>query len=261
MLILRGVLRTGWEHCIVVMEASMEDLLYKFLSAGFQAFIWGGELTSEVNLPEQGPAVLVSNHLAALGPIAVISCVPRRLYPWIIADMMDAKLAPEYLRRDFVERQFHLSMPFSLWLAKAISKISVPLFNKTDCIPVYSDVKGLYATFDHSVDLLVQGCFVLVFPEDPNQPLDPQFNMSPFKKGFVRLGEFYFQRTGRSLKFFPLAVHAIRRTVQVGKPVTYNPFAPLVKERLRVKRTLENMIREMLTRKSGDFYLRVPLPR
>jgi len=238
----------------------MEDLFYQFLAAGFQAFIWGGEVTGAKNLPEHGPAVLVANHLKALGPIAVVSCVPRRLYPWIVADMMDAQRAPEYLRWDFVERQFHLPMPFSLWLAKAISKISVPLFKKTGCIPVYSTIENLPITFDHSIKLLTQGRFILVFPEDPDQPLDPQFKMAPFKKGFVRLGEFYFQQTGRSLKFYPLAVHAIRRTVQVGKPVTYNPFAPPIKERLRIKHALENMIREMLAEKDGGIYLRVPLP-
>ncbi|MHB8779196.1 MAG: hypothetical protein ACYC6R_15770, partial [Anaerolineales bacterium] len=79
----------------------MKDLLYRSLAAGFQAFIWGGEVMGEEILPEQGPAVLVANHLDALGPIAVVSCVPRRLHPWVVADMLDAKLAPEYLRWDF----------------------------------------------------------------------------------------------------------------------------------------------------------------
>lgn len=238
----------------------MVGLLYYLLAAGFQAFIWGGEVTGEENLPYEGPAVLVANHLGALGPIALVACVPRRLHPWVAADVMDPKLAPEYLRLDFVEKELHLPMPFSLWLAKAISKISVPLLNRTDCIPVHTDPEGLFATFEQSVDLLARGGYVVVFPEDPTQPPDPRFGISPFKKGFVRLGELYFQRSGRSLKFYPLAVHAVRRTVQVGKPVSYNPFAPPVKERIRVKNALEGMIREMLNEKNGDLYLRVPLP-
>ena len=238
----------------------MVGLLYYLLAAGFQAFIWGGEVTGEDNLPYEGPAVLVANHQGALGPIALVACVPRRLHPWVAADVMDPKLAPEYLRLDFVERELHLPMPFSLWLAKAISKFSVPLLNRTDCIPVHTDPEGLFATFEQSVDLLARSGYVVVFPEDPTQPPDPQFGMSPFKKGFVRLGELYFQRSGRSLKFYPLAVHAVRRTVQVGKPVTYNPYGQPVKERIRVKNALEGMIREMLDEQNGDFYLRVPLP-
>lgn len=238
----------------------MQDNMYRLLAAGLQAFIWGGELVDEENLPQKGPAVLVANHLGALGPIAVTACVPRRLYPWVAADMMDPQRAPEYLRWDFVERQLHLPPPYSLWLAKVISKLSVPLLTSAGCIPVHSNSEERLALFEQSVRLLERGEFILIFPEDPKQPLDPLYNMSPFKKGFVRLGEFYFQKTGRSLKFYPLAVHEIRRTVQAGKPVTYNPFAPPVQERLRVKNALEASIREMLAEKNGDVYLRVPRP-
>jgi type III secretory pathway lipoprotein EscJ len=49
--------------------------------------------------------------------------------------------------------------------------------------------------------------------------------------------------------------------VQVGKPVTHNPFAPPVSERIRVKQALENIVREMLAGMDGNIYLRVPLPR
>jgi hypothetical protein len=238
----------------------MQDYVYRLLSAGLQAFIWGGELVDEENLPQKGPAVLVANHLGALGPIAVAACVPRRLYPWVAADMMDPQRAPEYLRWDFVERQLRLPQPYSLWLAKALSKLSVPMLNSAGCIPVHSNFEDLLAPFEQSVRLLEQGGFILVFPEDPKQPLDPLSKMSPFKKGFVRLGEFYFQKTGRALKFHPLAVREIQRTVQAGKPVTHNPYAPPVRERLRVKNALEASIREMLAGKNGDVYLRVPRP-
>jgi hypothetical protein len=147
-----------------------------------------------------------------------------------------------------------------LWLAKIISMISVPLLNRTGCIPVRTSPKDLLATFNQSIDLLTHGNYIVVFPEDPTQPPDTQFGMSPFKKGFVRLGEMYFQRTGRALKFYPLAVRAGHRTVQIGKPVVYNPYVPPAKERLRIKHMLENTIREMLIGRDGNFYLRIPLP-
>ena len=223
----------------------MGNLLYRFFAAMFQAFIWGGEVEGEENLPKQGPVVLVANHLGALGPIAVAASVPRRLYPWIIVDMLDAKRAAEYMRWDFVEREMHLPMPFSLWLAKVISKVSVPLLNYVGCVPVYPDSEGLRETFQRSVDLLAQNCYLVVFPEDPNRPRDPRYNMTSFRKGFVRLGELYFQRTGKSIQFCPLAVHRQSRCVRVGKPVTYNPYTAPVQERLRVKNILEEMIHEM----------------
>ena len=127
-------------------------------------------------------------------------------------------------------------------------------------MPVYPDPERLHATFERSVNLLVCNRYVLVFPEDPTRPIDPQLRMSPFKKGFVRLGELYFQRTGRSIRFYPLAVHAERRLVQVGKPIAYNPYAPTVQERLRIKNILERMIHEMYISLCGNGYIGVPLP-
>ena len=238
----------------------MNDLSYRFVAAGLQDFIWGGELTGEENLPEKGPAIFVANHLRALGPIAVVSSVPFRLYPWVASNMLDEHLAAEYLRWDFVERQLHLPMPYSLWLAKAISRLSVPLLNSLGGIPVFPNPDQSQATFEPSVNLLVQGKIVLVFPEDPSQPIDPLCEMSPFKKGFARLGELYFQRSGGFIQFYPLAVHGRRRCVQVGRPVTYNPFALAVNERLRIKRLLETSIHEMLLGMGRDTYLGVPLP-
>ncbi|MCQ3937412.1 MAG: hypothetical protein DPW18_10245 [Chloroflexi bacterium] len=239
----------------------MNDWLYHILAFGLHACLWGGDVTGEERLPKRGPAVLVANHLGAWGPIAAVSSMPRRLYPWVIADMMDAKRAPDYLRLDFVERQLHLKKPLSSWIANAISKLSVPLLTGAGCIPVHSNFEEMLIPFHQSVNRLVQGGFILIFPEDPAQPLNPVYQMSPFKKGFVRLGEFYFQRTGRALTFYPLAVHRRRREVQVGAPVTHNPRANPVGERLRVKHTLERMIHEMLEGTNRDVYLHVPAPR
>ena len=238
----------------------MADWLYSFIAAGIQAFIWGGELAREENLPEQGPAVLVANHLGALGPLASAACVPRRLYPWVVAEMVDANTASNYLRLDFVEKELHLRLPFSLWLAKALSKITVPLLNSVGCVAVYPDADGLRTTFERSLDLLLDGQFLLVFPEDPSRPIYPQFKMSPFKKGFARLGEMYFQHTGQILRFYPLAIHGERRLVQVGKPIAYNPYTSPVEERMRVKNVLENMIHEMYLEMDAGGYVGVPLP-
>lgn len=238
----------------------MQDLLYRFMSAGLQAFIWGGDIIDEENLPEYGPAILVSNHLDALGPIAVVAGIPRRLYPWIAAEMLDPRRAAEYLRLDFVEKEFGLGMPTSLWLAKALSKITVPLLRSAGCVPVYSEADELHFTFEHSLDLLLQDRLLLIFPEDPARPLDPCFNMRPFKKGFIRLAELYFQRTSQAIRFYPIAVYAQRNLIQVGKPVRYNPYASPAGERLRIKSVLETMIHDLYLELGGKPYAGIPLP-
>jgi hypothetical protein len=114
----------------------MKDPTYRWIAWIFEAFLWGGELVGDENLLE-GPAVFVSNHLGAVGPIAVLACLPVRVYPWVISDMLDNDKSAAYLNQDFVERQLHLAPPFSLSVAKAISKISVRLLRSAGCVSVW----------------------------------------------------------------------------------------------------------------------------
>ncbi len=237
----------------------MNEALYHLVSWAFQDFIWGGDLVGVENLPEEGPAIFVSNHLGALGPIAVGAAIPLELHFWIHADMLDPVLAPDYLRQDFVEPQLHVPPPFSRWLAHGISQIHIPLLRSVGGIPVYHSPEGYQETFRLTVDLLAQEKFVLIFPEDPALPFDSRYNMRPFQKGFTRCGELYYERSHKVLSFFPLAVHAETRTVRVGKPIRYNPFVHPASERQRLKNVLEQSIHQMLLQASQDGYLSLPL--
>jgi len=157
----------------------MKDTTYRLIAWLFESFLWGGELTGDGNLLE-GPSVFVSNHLGAMGPIAVVASLPVRVYPWVVSDMMDNDKAAQYLLQDFVEPQLHLAPPFSMWVAKGISRISVPLLRSAGCVPVWAGEK-LHDTFKQSVDLLVEGKSLLVFPEDPSREVESQYGMTPFK--------------------------------------------------------------------------------
>lgn len=238
----------------------MNENLYRFVAWGFQELIWGGDLLDADNLPERGPAVFVSNHLGALGPIAVGASIPLRLHAWIQADMLDPRLAPDYLRCDFIEPTLRVPPPFSHALARAISKIHIPLLRAVGGIPVHRTPEGFLETFRLSVDLLAQGECLLVFPEDPNLPVDPRYQMTPFQKGFARLGEFFYERTKKILSFYPLAVHARSFSVRVGKPIRYNPFGKPAGERVRIRSLLEQSIHEMYLQASRSEIVQLPLP-
>lgn len=237
----------------------MGDTLYRNLAGLVDAMIWGGEMVGAENLPETGPVVFVSNHTQALGPIAVAASLPMRLYPWVIADMLEWDKAAAYLNKDFIEPQLHIPPPLSLFAARALSQISVRLLRGVDCIPVWHDER-LFETYRISVDHLAQGKNLLIFPEDPLQPLDEQCKMSPFLKGFARLGEFYFERTQKTLRFYPLAVHPFLRQVKLGKPVTFNPNNNPANERTRIKSVLELIIRNMFIEMTLKNYAGILLP-
>jgi len=235
------------------------DMLYRVLAGLLDVFVWGGELVDEQNLPEEGPAVYVANHALALGPIAVASSLPIRLYPWVIGDMVDWKKAAAYLNKDFVEPQLHIPPPISMTVSRLLSQASVRLLKNIECIPVWQG-EDLMETYRISVDFLMRGRSLLIFPEDPAQPPDEQCHMSPFKKGFSRLGEMYFESTQEILRFYPLVIHPRLREVKVCKPIGFNPYNNPVNERIRIKSVLESIIRNTYLEMTLRSYAGIPLP-
>lgn len=235
------------------------DVLYRFFVKFLDAFIWGGDLVGAENLPGTGPAVFVSNHALALGPIAAAASLPIRLYPWVINDMLDWDKAAAYLNKDFTEPQLHVPAPLSMLVSKLITQASVRLLRGIESIPVWHGEKAL-ETYRISVEYLAQGKSLLIFPEDPAQPLDEQCKMSPFQKGFARLGELFYERTRQILRFYPLAVHPGLRQVKMGKPIAFNPNNLPANERLRIRSVLESMIRNMFLELTLQGYAGIPLP-
>jgi len=235
------------------------DALYWFLARVLDRLVWGGELLNRENLPDEAPVVFISNHAAALGPIAITSSLPVRVYPWVIEDMVDFHKAPEYLRKDFIEPQLHISPRFSLMIAILLSKISIPLLRAMDCIPVWQG-DALHETYHMSIEYLVEGRNLLIFPEDPKQQMNELYRMTPFYKGFARLGEMYFKRTEKILRFYPLAVHAVERKVRVGAPISYNPYTDALRERDRIKHALESTIHDLYLKINLEAHAGIPLP-
>ncbi|HEX2697108.1 MAG TPA: hypothetical protein VHM28_05325 [Anaerolineales bacterium] len=235
------------------------DVLYRVLSGFLNVFVWGGELAGSDNLPEEGPAVYVANHALALGPIAVTSSLPIRLYPWVIGDMVAWDKAAAYLDKDFVGPQLHMPTLFSMPLSRLISQASVRLLRGVECIPVWPR-EELLETYHVSVDYLERGRSLLIFPEDPTQPRDEQCNMSPFKKGFTRLGEMFFERTKNILRFFPLVVHPRLRQVKLLKPISFNPNNKPIHERTRLTNVLESIIHNAYLEMTLQSYAGIPLP-
>lgn len=226
------------------------DVFYWFAVGMLDALYWGGILDGYENLPSRGPAVFIANHLGPRGPIGAVCSIPRRLYPWIVGDMLDPTLAGEYLRKDFVEPRLGLKPPASITFSQALSRITVPLLRGLGCIPVYKGYENTRKTWDVSLALLLRRKYLLIFPEDATLPADPLTGFNPFLRAFARLGELYYERTRERLPFYPVAVHGSHR-LRLGEPVWYNPLNPTGFERSRLRNLLEASIREMYLAMEG----------
>ena len=221
----------------------LNDWAYHLIVSVLEIFMWDGELKGEENL-EQGPGIIVANHMGAIGPVGICSSLPMRLYPWVLGATVDKIEGPENVRKDFVEKILKIKPPLSEKLAKGICKISTPLILGIGCIPVPVTHEAQAETFQTSISLLNQGKFLLIVPEDPIADQDPLTGIRPFKRGFLRLGEMYFQETGKRLPFYPVVIHEAGLVV-VGKPILYNPLTQPKLERFRMVNWLEATIKTM----------------
>jgi hypothetical protein len=230
----------------------MNDTGYRLVVSLLDLFLWGGELVGEENLPEEGPAVFVTNHMGARGPIGVFCSLPMRLYPWTKLETMDRELAPQQVCADLVEGEWKLKPPLSGLVARAICALSVPFLQSLGCIPVYRTRQELDITFQQSLRLLQEEKYLVVAPEDPEQEPDPATGIRPFKKGFLRMGELYARETGQRLQFYPVTVHEIGK-VFVEKPIAYNPLNEARSERVRVINLLERTIKARYSEVSASY--------
>lgn len=229
----------------------MRDTLYHILTSVLDLFLWGGKLTGEKNLPKEGPAVFIANHLDATGPIACCCSIPMRLYPWSVGDMMDPDKAPVYLNMDFTEKTLRLKPPLSQLFSHLLSHITVPLFWTLGCIPVYKgNYERMKETISLSMDILRLKKFILIFPEDPLMEADDTTGMKPFQHTFVRLGEMYHHETGNRLPFHPLTIHQ-KGIIHAGVPAVYDPLNKPGAERQRIKTIMEEEIRKMYIQLGG----------
>jgi len=199
----------------------MSDTLYqvvRFLGSSFAYRCTGLE-----NINGSGPAIYVANHLGSVGPVEVILSVPVRLYPWAIAEMTDTRRASPYLYDDFIHPAWHLSGRFGMAVSAVISRLAVGLINGLGSVPV-DRRRGRYMTpFRRSLSLLDEGKNLLIFPEDPDGPLDPNTLMRPFMGGFASLCFMYQRLTGKQLPIYPLAVSSQCKTVSVGRSFFLEP--------------------------------------
>jgi hypothetical protein len=221
----------------------LNDMAYHLIVSVLEIFMWDGELIGKENL-QGGPAVIVANHMGAVGPVGICSSLPMRLYPWVLGATVDKVKGPEMVRNDFVEKILHIQPPLSEAIAEGICKISTPLLLSVGCIPVPETHQEQEEMFHTSLAILKQGKFLLIVPEDREAEPDPLTGIQPFKHGFLRLGELYYRETGARLPFYPVAIHEAGLVI-VGKPIAYNPLNESKVERLRMVSLLEHTIKTM----------------
>ena len=206
-------------------------------------------------LPEEA-VVFVANHAQIFGPLSAVLDMPRKVWPWVDARVMDKKTAAQFAFIDFLEGDRRRCKWFFRMLSHVVSFLLRPLLRDAGGIPVYRD-RQVIKTFARSCELLSQGESLILFPEKEYYYSDYIFEI---QDGFVDLGRFWFKQTGKRLIFVPVYFAPGLNSVNFGEPVTYDPQADPRAERRRVaallKQRIDALARSLPPHKPIPFYTR-----
>ncbi len=163
-------------------------------------------------LPYDEGVVYVCRHLNMHGPYTTLKWLNFHVHPMVLNVFFTRKDAyKQYSEYTFAERKHKKKRSFNL-KAFLCSLIIPPVIRSIKAVPVYrgSDVSSV-RTFKKSLEYLKKGQSIIVYPDisytnDSDTP-------SELYDGFLYLGELYKKRTGKSLKFVPIYINEIDRTI------------------------------------------------
>lgn len=216
------------------------NILYLIICALIRLFYREPTFVGTENLPDE-PCVIVGNHTQMNGPIISELYFPGNNYIWCAGQMMHWKEVAEYAFTDFWSFKPKIFHPFFRLLSWIITPLAVLIFNNASTVPVYHDTR-LITTFRRSIELLQEGRSMIIFPE-----WNKRYNniLYDFQDKFVDLARFYYRKTKQALLFVPVYnAPKLHKTV-IGKPVRFDPDAPIESERERICKAMKDAITEM----------------
>ncbi|MBO5569940.1 MAG: hypothetical protein J6A79_13555, partial [Clostridia bacterium] len=113
----------------------------------------------------------------------------------------------------------------------------------------------LISTFRESIAKLQDGSSMVIFPEHYEEHNNI---IHDFQDKFIDLARFYYKKTGQTLSFVPLYLAPKLKTMFYGKPIAFDPTAPIADERRRICEALMDAITDIAV--SLPEHIVVPYP-
>lgn len=195
------------------------------------------------------PSIFVCNHGLFYGPIAAVIYLPTYFRPWVDKKMVYLDLCS----REIYDRALYRAPVISEKMKRMISRILArPVtwaLNSFNPIPVEKNsLRNVMTTFDSTVKVLAEGDNVLIFPEKPKRVKKGKKmtveheteTVGNLYTGFASIGKMYYDKTGKSLRFYPIYANKKGHTFKIGEPVIFNPENPPRDEKHRIAEELHN---------------------
>jgi 1-acyl-sn-glycerol-3-phosphate acyltransferase len=186
------------------------------------------------NIPARGPALIAARHYHHLfDGLALFAALPRRFHIVVTIDWAENRPAKYF---------FTILNRLARWPTLLRSEALIPCDDKRRNFYTSRDVQRYNRrALKHSVDLLVEGRLLIIFPEGyPN--IDPTYTPKtrpdeflPFKAGFVNIIGAAERRLQRKVPIIPAGLHYHQGTPWIAH---LNFGSPIFRDHHRDKKAL-----------------------
>lgn len=187
------------------------------------------------------PAVYLCKHSDLQGIFTTIPWLPVPVRVWGLHVFCEVQTC----YRHFRDITFSSRYGWPRWkavLAARAASLGLPLLCRSArVIPVYRGSGQAIKTFRVSVEALVQGESLLIFPDKDYASQDSE--VSDLYEGFLALDRFYYRRTKKHIPFIPLSANRTERTLTVHQPLRFQNVSD--------KAEMAEMVRILKERLSG----------
>lgn len=189
------------------------------------------------------PAIYVARHQNMHGPVHCMAFMPVPVRLWTLHIFRDRE-ACEAQYRDFT---FSVRFGWPKWLAALVARlVSVPVTScmaSVGAIPVYRGQREVLKTFELSVDALIRGESLILFPDIVYD--DTSDDAGAFYTGYLHLARSYRKKTGKPLAVVPVYCTQKSRKLVIGEPIMFSADAPFRAEKERVAQAVHDSLNEM----------------
>jgi hypothetical protein len=153
------------------------------------------------------------------GPIATMAWTPVPLHPWALAVFFESKELARHFAGFTFSQRYGWPRPLASVAARLVSAPVALLMRSMYAVPVYRKSIGSIKTMRLSVEMLLRGESVIVYPDIDYDSDDAM--LGEMYRGFLLLERFYRDRTGKHLPFVPLYYDLRGKSLRLGEPVLF----------------------------------------
>ncbi len=204
-----------------------------------------------VEMPQNinGPLVYISHHQHFFGPIEILLWFPTSLHAWILHILMEQKACyHEYVETIFTKR-YEWNRTLAKICALPLSYFISKLLISGKGIPVYRGSRKILQTFKLSVEALINGKSIIIFPDIDYR--DASSSTKEMYDGFLYIEKYYYKASGQHVCFIPLYASKKKRLIRADRPIYFRDEQDFDAERKRVCQLIQDRLND-IAKTCGD---------